>query len=29
MGVGGLGHLAETQIEPLREEDIQESDASL
>ena len=26
MGVGGLGHLAETQIEPLREEDVQESD---
>ena len=26
MGVGGLGHLAEAQIEPLREEDIQESD---
>ena len=25
MGVGGLGHLAETQIEPLREEDVQES----
>ena len=26
MGVGGLGHLAETQIEPLGEEDVQESD---
>ena len=25
MGVGGLGHLAETQIEPLGEEDVQES----
>ena len=29
MGVGGLGHLAETQIEPLREEDVQESDPVL
>ena len=26
MGVGGFGHLAETQIEPLGEEDVQESD---
>ena len=26
VGVGGLGHLAETQIEPLGEEDVQESD---
>ena len=25
MGVGGLGHLAETRIEPLGEEDVQES----
>lgn len=29
MGVGGLGHLAETQIEPLGEEDVQESDPVL
>ena len=29
MGVGGLGHLAETQIEPLREEEVQESDPVL
>ena len=29
MGVGGLGHLAETEIEPLREEDVQESDPVL
>ena len=26
MGIGGLGHLAETQIQPLGEEDVQESD---
>ena len=25
MGIGGLGHLAETQIEPLCQEDVQES----
>ena len=29
MGVGSLGHLAETQIEPLRKEDVQESDPIL
>ena len=29
VGVGGLGHLAETQIEPLREEEVQESDPVL
>ena len=29
MGVGGLGHLAETEIEPLGEEDVQESDPVL
>ena len=29
MGVGSLGHLAETQIEPLGEEDVQESDPIL
>ena len=29
MGVGGLGHLAEPQIQPLREEEVQESDPVL
>ena len=29
MGIGGLRHLAEAQIEPLREEDVQESDPVL
>ena len=27
MGVGGLGHLAETQIEAFRQEDVEQSDA--